>query len=163
MKSISRDTFPLVVKAHHIKPRLQRELRFAPDIVEWDELEMLAVTTRSANEGVLLIELAELLVIPFEIKRKLVDTRTGRSKPITCDFCYTWQKGGNAAAITFGRSDKTSVTFLCCADLACSMHVRNKTPESVLSRTQLHEDMTAEQRIVRLRQKMQTIVDTIVL
>ena len=161
MKYISRNDFPLLLKEHHIKPRLQREVRFVPDLVAWDELELLAITTRSANEGVLLVELNGLLMIPFEIKRKLIDTRTGRSKPITCDFCYTWQKGGNAAAITFSRPDKTSVTFLCCADLACSMHVRGKTPESALSRSQLHEDMTVEQRIMRLRQKLQAITDIV--
>jgi hypothetical protein len=157
MKQLSRDDFPILLKQAGIKLRLQRELRFVPETYSWADSELLAVTTRSGNEGILLVGDETLHIVPFEIKRSLTDTRTGRSKPITCDFCHTWQKGGNAASITFARTDKTSTTYLCCADLACSMHVRDKTPEAQLSRTQLHEDMTTIQRVERLRRNLYKI------
>lgn len=159
MNYISREAFLPLLKQARIKLRLQRELRFTPETIPWADVEMLAITTRSGNEGVLLVEQAGLKIIPFEIKRSLTDTRTGRSKPITCDFCHTWQKGGNAASITFVRDSQKSVTFLCCADLACSLHVRDKTPEAALSRTQLHEDLTTAQRIARLRRNLHKITD----
>lgn len=159
MKNISREEFLLLLKQARIKQRLQRELRFTPESIVWQDREMLAITTRSGNEGILLIEQGSLVVVPFEIKRALTDTRTGRSKPITCDFCHTWQRGGNAASITFARDSQTSVTFLCCADLACSLHVRDRTPEAALSRTQLHEDMATVQRIARLRRNLHKITE----
>lgn len=159
MKHISREEFLPLMKQARIKQRLQRELRFVPETIAWQDLEMLAITTRSGNEGVLFVEEGDLAVVPFEIKRALTDTRIGRSKPIICDFCHTWQRGGNAASITFVRNSQKSVTFLCCADLACSLHVRDRTPEAVLSRTQLHEDMTTVQRIARLRRNLHKITN----
>lgn len=111
MKYISKETLSQLMKQARIKPRLQREIRFTPDAIAWADVEMWAATTRSGNEGVLLMEKDDLIMVPFEIKRTITDTRTGRSKPITCDFCHTWQKGGNAASITFVRDSQKSVTF----------------------------------------------------
>ena len=130
---------------------------------EWAELEYVAVADRTNDKGILLFETkasdngvaSEFSATPYELSRRVFDRQTGRSKPIICDFCYTWQAGANAGRITFVRKfDQHSFTFLCCADLACSAHVRGKTPQATLSRAQLHEDLTPEQRIARLRQKL---------
>ena len=92
----------------------------------------------------------------------VADKATGRSKPITCDFCLTWQRGSNAGRITFERaSDKHKFTYLCCGDLQCSLHIRGQTPQAMLSRTQLREDTTVEQRIARLQERVMRIITTL--
>lgn len=160
MKQMTRDEFITVLKTWRIKPRLIRDIRYVPDeIAHWDERELLAVFTKSGNDGVLLIELdGKLSVLPFERGRRIVDTRTGRSKPITCDFCKTWQRSTNAAIISFPQPDSRSKGHLCCADLDCSLHVRDLTPESTLSRTQLHEDISPEGRVERLRGSLRSLL-----
>lgn len=161
MKSFDREEFSLLLKTQRVKPRLAREVRFVPEGIRgWDDLELLAVSTRSATEGVLLVQTDNLFVLPYELTIGLKDKLSGRSKPITCDFCYTWQQGGNAGRVTFRRkSDDHTFTYLCCADLQCSLHVRGMTAESILARTQLREDLTDEQRIVRLKTKLNRIIN----
>lgn len=163
MKSITREQFSALLKEQRIKTRLRRELRFNPDeIMEWDNLEMLAIGTRSGAEGLLLMQTDNFYVLPYELTTGIADKASGRSKPITCDFCYTWQRGRSAARITFRRvSDNHTFTYLCCGDLRCSLHVRNFTAESTLSRTQLHEDITTEQRIERLKRKLNQLIHTL--
>lgn len=97
MQRLDRAQFSLLLTSQRIKPRLIRELRFVPEEIEdWDELELLAISTRSKAEGLLLIQDTDLYVLPYELATGLKDKTTGRSKPITCDFCYTWQQGGRA-------------------------------------------------------------------
>lgn len=162
MKQFDRETLIALLKAHRVKPRLIRDIRFVPDEVGyWPEREMLAVFTKSGNEGVLLIEQDGILtVLPFERGKRIVDTRTGRSKPITCDFCKTWQRGSNAATISFPQPGG-SKGYLCCADLDCSLHVRDLTPQSALSRTQLYEDIDVPRRIARLQASLHTLIATV--
>jgi hypothetical protein len=126
MRHINREEFEEIVRRASVKPRLRRELKFVPeDVASWEERELLAVADRTAKRGVLFIELDALLyVVPYQLHGRVAD-KTGRSKPITCDFCYTWQAGGKAGRITFGLEDERSLTFLCCADLQCSLHVRS--------------------------------------
>lgn len=163
MKSLDREQLSILLKEQHIKQRLVRELRFVPeDITDWENIDMLAVTTRSGAEGVLLIQTDRLYVVPYQLSTGIKDKSTGRSRPITCDLCYTWQQGGKAGRITFRRAeDDHTFTYLCCSDLRCSIHVRSLTSESTLSRTQLHEDITTEQRIARLKRKLDEILLTI--
>lgn len=160
MKEIDRDTLITLLKERRVKPRLIRDIRFVPaEISHWSERELLAIFTKSGNGGVLLIELdAILTVLPFERGGRIVDTRTGRSKPVTCDFCKTWQRGTNAAMISFPQPDGSSKGFLCCADLNCSLHVRDLTPQATLSRTQLHEDIQTEGRVARLRKSISNVL-----
>jgi hypothetical protein len=163
MEKLDRSQFSVLLKKQRIKPRLVRELRFVPeDIASWDDLELLAITTRSKSEGLLLVQIDDFYVIPYELAIGLKDNTTGRSRPVVCDFCYTWQQGGKVGRITFRRiSDDHTFTYLCCADLQCSQHVRNKTAEATLSRAQLHEDITVEQRITRLRVKIGNVIKTL--
>ena len=138
---------------------LRRSIRFSGSTgtlseSDWLEREMLAVFSRSHNEGVLLIELDDVLYCyPFSLMSSVRDKNTGRAKPIICDFCNTWQSGRNAARISFYPQPRSSNSFghLVCGDLACSDNVRSKTKASALSRTQLHEDMTDSERVQRLR------------
>lgn len=159
MKQFDKPTLLELAKAYGAKPRLLRELRFVPDeVTHWDERELLAIATKDAASGVLAIELDDLFLLPFQIMHNPRD-KTGRAKPITCDFCYTWQQGGKAARITFTRkSDNHTITHLCCGDLQCSLHVRNLTPTALLSRSQLHEDLNTDQRIARLRRKLHSLL-----
>jgi hypothetical protein len=166
MQTINPDKFAALIEQSHVKPRLKRELRFGTSTADispetWSDMEMVSISDRSGNEGVLLIELEdELFVLPYELSRGIADKATGRSKPIICDICTTWQAGGNAASITFTKT-KTSnnITYLCCGNLKCSLHVRSKTRESLLSRSQLREDLDTDQRVTRLKQKLQKLVD----
>lgn len=160
MNSLDRQQFTTLLKAQRVRPRLVRELRFAPEAIDdWSDRELLAITTRSPAEGVLLVQTSELYLVPYELTTKIADKATGRSKAIICDFCYTWQRGGNAGRITFQRArDGHSFTFLCCADLDCSLHVRGRTAAAALSRAQLHEDLEPEQRVARLTKKLQAVL-----
>lgn len=160
MQYFDRDAFAQLLKLNRVKPRLVRDLRFNPVPSEdWDLYELLPIKTRSENDGLLLIESHSLYVAPYEITIGITNKSTGRSKPVTCDFCLTWQQGSKAARITFARpTDDHRLTYLCCADLACSLHVRSLTPDSTLSRTQLREDVTPEQRVARLQRRLEQLV-----
>lgn len=161
MKSFDVVDFEQIVKAAGVRGRLLRELRFAPEqITHWDEHEFIFVTDRTGDKGVLVIELdGQHYATSYELTRRVIDKATGRSKPITCDLCYTWRAGGDGARIRFIRvRDKHSITLLCCGDLACSLHVRGKTAAAKLSRANLREDMTNEQRVMRLESKLRGFV-----
>lgn len=161
MKQISTEVLGQLLKQARVKSRLIKDLRFQPEaIVNWGELELLAIFARSHYEGVLLISPSEVItVVPFTLSSYLTNTKTGRTKPAICDFCYTYQGSGGAARITFmHRDSRKSISFLCCADLRCSLHVRDQTFASTRSRTQLHEDMTPEQRVARLQRRLQQLI-----
>lgn len=155
MNSLTREEFTRRMDAATIKPRLSRELRLVPEeIANWEQRDFLAVPTKSKNEGVLLY--GDHTTAFMLSKRK--PGASGRIEPIICDLCATWQRGSNSATITFMRSDKSTVSYLCCADLDCSLHVRGLTPASKLARTQLREDITLERRIQRLHTKASAII-----
>lgn len=162
MKSINNATFELIAKAAGARGRLLRELRFAPEqVTDWNERELVHAADRTGDKGVVVFEVGgSRYAAPYELTRRVVDKATGRSKPITCDLCYTWRAGGDGARIRFVRiSDKHTITLLCCGDLACSAHVRGKTSAAKLSRANLREDMTNEQRVLRLESKLRKLVE----
>lgn len=148
-----------MVEAAKIKPRIKRDLRFAPEeIADWDNRDFIAVTNRPRSEGVLIAPLDTLYVVPFRLQRRMSNAN-GRTEAIICDICATWQRGSNSAIITFDHQ-KSSVSFLCCADLLCSLHVRDKTAQSVLSRTQLRESITDHGRVERLKTRLAKIIES---
>lgn len=159
MIKIEPTAFEQVARATGVRGRLRRELRWTPDRYElYDERELLAVADKAGRNGLLLMELGGALYgAPYGLLPVIRDA-SGRSKPVICDFCYTWQRGGNIGRITFRLSENRTLTYICCADLQCSLHVRNLTPVSLLSRTQLREDITPERRIERLRMKLESLV-----
>jgi len=159
MIPFDRPQFTKLLKEAHIKPRLARTIRFAPENIEnWADRDFLPVTTKSGNEGVLIVsENATLRAIIFSIA-PLAASSAGIRKPIICDICHTWRRGTEAARITLPRDDGSSVSYLCCGDLLCSLHVRDKTPAAALSRTQLRENISLEGRVERLRRQLHAIV-----
>src|SRR6185437_10684353 len=128
---------------------------------DWHETELLAITDRNNTKGALLIAPDDIVhAAAYEISRGIANKQTGRAQPIICDFCRTWQTGSNAGRITFQKDTRSlhSISFLCCADLKCSQHVRDKTNASHTSRAQLREDLTSEQRVTRLKERLRQIL-----
>jgi len=167
MQKIELQFFDQLLDESTLKQRLKRELRFNTSIShlddsKWDEIEMINISSRSGNEGVLMLGLSSsIYLLPYQFKKIGPSASTGRPQPIICDFCKTWQSGTRARTITFTnvKSSKSNVTYLCCGDLRCSDHVRSKSSASKISRTQLREDMTNENRIDRLNERLYTLVN----
>lgn len=156
MKALTREEFAELAKS--VKPRLRRELRFAPEeITDWQDRDFLAAFNRNKTGGVLVAQADTLHVVPFALQKRRPNAK-GRVEAIICDFCATWQRGSNSASITFIREKTITQTFLCCGDLLCSLHVRDKTQASKLSRTQLRENNTVEERVARLRARLSGLV-----
>jgi hypothetical protein len=161
MNIIDQSMFTVLLKEHNIKPRLKSELRFASEkILDWRDRDFLTILTRDGHEGLLIAPLDKFYVLPFHLQKRLAG-RTGKVEAIICDFCATWQRGSNSAIITFSKNQST-ISFLCCADLDCSLHVRDKTPVAALSRTQLREGSSVERRVERLQARLKTILFDIV-
>jgi hypothetical protein len=165
MKKLNLEQFNQLLAASTVKPRLKKELRFTTSVEhfsdeDWGKLELLSITDRSGNKGVLIIELdAHVYILPAEFKKGLTSSISGRAQPITCEFCVTWQSGTRAGNILFTNvKGNTNVGYLCCGDLLCSLHVRGLTNASKTSRAQLREDMTPEQRIDRLKIRLRSIL-----
>ncbi|MDQ5963229.1 MAG: hypothetical protein QG629_311 [Patescibacteria group bacterium] len=144
--------------------KLRRELRFQKSIEaidRWDENELVAIFTRSGNEGVMFICTSSNAVrcIPFFLTKGFKDSTSGRTKPVICDFCKTWQSGQKAARISFRPNYRSQDSFahIICADMRCSDHARGKSPESNYSRTQIREDITPEDRILRLNKSLENL------
>jgi hypothetical protein len=154
MNAVNREEFGELIKV--LKPRLRRELRFVPEeISDWDNRDFLVVMNRSKSEGVLIFD--DRRTVPFQLQKRKPNA-VGRIESVICDFCSTWQRGANSAIITFSRGNSTQ-SFLCCGDLNCSLHVRDKTAEAKLSRVQLRESNTAHKRIQRMKIKLDRTLD----
>jgi hypothetical protein len=160
MRTFNQEQFGLILQQVDMKPRLKKELKFVNSIAhlseDWSDYELIAITDRTGNKGVLVLQPEDALyVTPYELSRRIIDSKTGRGRAIICDFCYTWQPGSNAASITFTHpGTKHLIRFLCCGDLACSQHVRTATKASVVSRTQIREDLSDDDRIARLKTRL---------
>lgn len=166
MNHLSADQFSDLVGDASIKPRLRRELRFqaaASQLTdeEWASRELLAISDRTGRQGVLIIQPGETPhIVAYELTQGVAARTTGRAQPIICDFCRTWQRGSNAASITLTPNYRTgaSTTFLCCADLACSRHVRTLTSAAKMSRAQLREDLDDAGRTERLTRRLHEVI-----
>lgn len=138
-----------------VKPRLKRELHFKPDTHDFTLSDFMVVTTKSPTRGVLIIPVDDgFSVIPFEMSLRVTDTVTGRSKPVICDFCFTWQAGQSAGRVSLTLPDGRIKALLACGDLNCSKHVRGLTQASRMSRAQLAEHLDADDRIARLSERL---------
>lgn len=125
----------------------------------WAQTELIPISDRAGNKGVFVMEYGgHLYATAYEISRGITSS-TGKAQPIICDFCRTWQTGSRSGSITLQKLGRNSgsITFLCCADLLCGQHVRNLTSAAKTSRSQLREDMTIEQRVVRLEQRLKEV------
>jgi hypothetical protein len=156
MNAITREQFSELTSG--VRPRLRRELRFVPEeIGDWQDRDFLVVTNKQGSEGVLVVPFLGGRIAPFALQPRKPNT-SGRVEAIICDICATWQRGTHSAVITFAVDKTRSVSFLCCADLECSLHVRGKTADAVLARTQLREQITPEARIRRLHDRLASIL-----
>jgi hypothetical protein len=160
MHTLDLDSFNELLKVADIKPRIKSELKFIKSTEhlpeDWSNYELIAISDRTGDKGVLLLEPdSDLYIVQYELSRKIIDFKTGRRRAVICDFCYTWQAGSNASSITFSvAGSKRKVRFLCCGDLKCSQHVRSLTKASKVSRTQLRENITNEGRVIRFKEKL---------
>ena len=159
MQQLTASDIADLFESYALKKKLTSELKFISDTIDkWNERDFIAITDRHRSKGVLIAELTTLIAVSFRLQMRKASSTTGRIESIICDFCATWQRGSNSATITFDRADKSSRSYLCCADLLCSLHVRGHTKEATLSRTQLREQTTPERRIERLRENLKTIL-----
>jgi len=155
MHKVTRDEFAERIAAARIKSRLRKVLRFVPEeIGEWDSRDFLAVTDKAGNEGVLIYQDT---TVPFTLSPRVARSG-GRVAAIICDICATWRRGPESAVLTLPKGDSRSVSYLVCADLNCSLHVRGMTDAGVLSRSQIREDITLDRRIGRLRERLMAIL-----
>ena len=164
MRQLDTTALRLHIKSLGVNQNFQRRLSLAGiegmTDKDWEMRELLVIPTKDGGAGVLFVELDDQLYgVSYEISN-VRDTATGRSQPIICDFCKTWQAGGRAGSITFRmeRRSLNSISFLCCLDLKCSLHVRNMTAAAKSSRVQLREDVSLERRIERLEENLLILV-----
>jgi hypothetical protein len=164
MQAITSEMYDQVIAVVGLKPKFLRELRPKLDMVtDWDR-EFVTISDRSGNKGVLWIELEEeIYVLPYTLSRGIIDKASGRGRPVICDLCYTQQPGTLAARIALSLPGRVEATrsLLCCADLACSDHVRGRTLSSRRSRAQLRESISQEDRVLRLQRKLRGLVEAI--
>lgn len=155
MHKITREEFAERVVVARIKPRLRKILRFVPEeITEWDSRDFLVVTDKAGNEGVLMYQDT---TVPFALSPRMARSG-GRVAAIICDICATWRRGPESAVLTLPKGDSRSVSYLVCADLDCSLHVRGMTNAGILSRSQIREDITPDRRTERLRERLTAIL-----
>lgn len=142
-------------KAASLKRRIVRELRYVPsEVTDAEQRDFLVVTNKAGSAGVLLFGDK---IVAFE-KTARTANRQGRVEAIICDICATWQRGSNSTVVSF-VTPKGSVSHLVCGDFNCSLHVRDLTDQSKLSRTQLREHIEPEQRIARLHARLTHILE----
>lgn len=154
MQPFTRNQFQELITSAHIRPRLRRELRYVPEeITSWEDRDFLTVTNKQGGEGIL-IYLSDTLPFSLQPRRQ---NAAGRIEAIICDICATWQRGTHSASITF-QKESGSVSFLVCADLQCSLHVRGKTDASRLSKVQLRENVDTDGKVQRLQDRLRRIV-----
>ena len=155
MNRLTREEFRQTVTAAGVKPRLRKILRFVPEeVTEWDCRDFLAVTDKSGREGVLLYgnTVASFTLTPRGSKA------SGQVAAVICDICATWQRGTASATLTLYKDARRSVSHLVCGDLNCSLHVRGITAAGLYSRSQIRENITAENRVARLRKRLEGIL-----
>lgn len=150
----TREELKIFLNEARISKRIIRDLRYVPEeITHPDERDFLIVVNKAGSEGVLLYGES---IIPFQLHKRSAN-RTGRVEAIICDICATWRRGTNSATLTLKRSTERTTSYLVCADLDCSLHVRDLTDASKLSRTQLREQMTISERVMRLNARLRAI------
>jgi hypothetical protein len=135
-------------------PMIFNELEFEP--------ELLPFCDKASTAGILIfVGTRQVRAVAFELK-KLKAAKSGAMKPIVCDLCYTLQAGSRVALITFtlNREKTRSVSYYVCADLACSLHVRGLSNVLNFAKSQIREDITIDDRILRLVAKSSVIFDT---
>lgn len=165
MRAIDIERYEQAIVVAGLKKKFISELRpkFG-EIEDWGEREFLAITNRSGNEGILWIDVGEgVYILPYTLSRGIVDKTTGRARSVICDLCYTQHLGTAAGRLTItmpGRNGE-SRGLLCCADLACSAHVRGLTSASLKSKAQLRETISTDEKVQRLRRRLTDLLESL--
>lgn len=158
MTPLDREELAELLKEQRISKRLIRDLRYVPEEITYPEFrDFLTIMNKSSSEGVLLYE---EYIVPFSLTKRSAN-RSGRVEPIICDICASWRRGTGSAVLTFRKTATSSASFLVCLDLDCSLHVRDVTEVSKLSRTQLREHIAPEARIKRLNEKLDMLLKSV--
>lgn len=158
MNSIDKIQFDDLLSGVKLRKKQRELIRYQPELVSyWDERDFLAVFDRTGSAGVLLYE---EVMTPFTLTKRKANA-AGRVEAIICDICATWRRGTGSGVLTFKKSATSSVSYLVCADLDCSLHVRGFTEASKISRAQLRENVTAEARVARLRRRLEAMLQSL--
>lgn len=160
MREIKPENLKPLLQLSKFPIRLQKELSLKSDLYVWEDLQFAPVTTKSKNEGALLVDYAEgSLAIPYTLKKPNTNL-IGRQAPYICDFCSTWLRSGHSDTITFNLLDEKhhTVSYRVCSELQCHDNIKGLTNDGMHSRTQLRENITDEGRVKRFRNKLNLIV-----
>lgn len=158
MTPLSREQFADMTSEQGVKKKLRAELKFAPEAYDWPHYDFVTVFDKARQKGVLLYE-GRLYSVTLSPRKP---NASGKTEPVICDICATWRRGSESALLTFQKSDRSTIGHLVCADLDCSLHVRNLTRAATLSRTQLREDIDTDGRIARLQARLGRILGRLV-
>lgn len=147
-----------LLKSSGASKKLLSSIALPNNFADYFNYELVSLPNKSKNAGVLLFQInGDWSSFSYRLTRAKVIS-AGRLKPVLCDFCYTWLTAGDSALVTFDKKNKKSHTFYCCAALNCSKNVRDLTKVSELSRTQLKENLSKEDRILRLKLKITKVI-----
>ena len=161
MKAVTEERVRVLCSRGGYNKKLIAELRMGPlASMDWPNLDFFVLSDKSQRKGLLFYELGgRLTAVAYAITPKHPH-RDGRNVPVICDICKTWRRGGATGLLTMAvvGDKRRSIGCYACLDLQCSLHVRNLTPQAILSRTQLREDIKPEERVARLHRNLQEIL-----
>lgn len=150
-----RASFVNCTRGEAARLRLPAQLEATP----WPDLDFLAwVDPRAPLQGYLVVPTADRLV-GVQLRRNQGGDGPRRTR--MCSLCLTTHPGAGVSLMVAPRSGRSgregnSVGVDVCADLDCSRYVRGLVPVPTLSR--LHETLTVDERVARLRRNLETFV-----
>ncbi len=164
MKKITESQMQAILKEGRYNKKVLSELRLGLlETMDWENLDFFTLSDKANQKGLLFYETEDrILIIPYRITRK-TPSLDGRNKAVICDICKTWRKGDATGLLNIidpGNKHRTTGCYTC-LDLNCSLHVRDLTPQAMLSRTQLRESITIPNRIARLHQNFDNLLSRI--
>ncbi len=162
MKRLTNDELASIIKQSNLSSSLKRKLKISTDDIDWQDCNFILIKEKSVSKGVLIYAHGdEYYVLRYSLSPLPTSPVTGKRSVIICDFCSTWHGSSSSTSVTFdisGAHKGTSLSFLCCRELACNENVRNKTNIAHLSRAHVRENISDEERIERFINKLDTIL-----
>ena len=161
MKRINQDSLNKLLKREGINQRVLSKLRTKIlDDLDWNNLDFFTLTNKSKKRGLLIYQSGnQVLIRSYSIRPKPANL-SGQNKPMVCDICRTWRRGSSIGFMTITKSQNQNkeIGNYVCFKLDCSLHVRDMTPQSKLSKTQIREDLDRKAKIVRLNRNLKSIL-----
>lgn len=152
-----------LLSAHGFSKKKLAEYAIAKQVQQYyDIAELVPFADKELTKGIILFEHSGTVQAAQFGRTKIKPGKSGVSRPIICDFCFTLQPRSNVSLITFplDRTATRTVAYYACADLACSLHVRGVTDTLVRSKSQLREDISPADRIQRFANKTAKIFES---